>query len=170
MATGTLFHNKYRIPSARLQDWDYRTSAPYFITICTKNREHLFGFIKDGEMHLNDLGALAVKYLEDITTYNKCAAVINGIVMLNHVHAIIELENPTDEFSPNSFGPLLKNSISSIVNHFKGRVTRYANDHLLPFGWQERFHDHIIRDLGDYERIFNYITNNPRNWEKDKFY
>lgn len=39
------FKNKYRIPSARLQNWDYGANATYFITICTKNREHFFGKI-----------------------------------------------------------------------------------------------------------------------------
>ena len=39
------FQNKYRIPSARLQNWDYANDGAYFITICTKNREHYFGEI-----------------------------------------------------------------------------------------------------------------------------
>jgi len=37
------FKNKYRIKSARLQSWDYANNAAYFITICTKYREHYFG-------------------------------------------------------------------------------------------------------------------------------
>ncbi|MBL0051771.1 MAG: transposase [Bacteroidetes bacterium] len=42
------FKNKYRIPSARLQTWDYASDGFYFITICTKNRKHFFGEIVDG--------------------------------------------------------------------------------------------------------------------------
>jgi hypothetical protein len=41
------FKNKYRIPSARLQSWDYGANGAYFITICTQNREHFFGEIVD---------------------------------------------------------------------------------------------------------------------------
>ncbi len=41
------YQNKYRIPSARLQTWDYGSDAAYFVTICTKNREHFFGEIVD---------------------------------------------------------------------------------------------------------------------------
>ena len=41
------FRNKYRIPSTRLQTWDYSNDGGYFITICTKNREHYFGEIVD---------------------------------------------------------------------------------------------------------------------------
>ncbi len=39
------FQNKYRIPSARLQLWNYGSNAAYFITICTQNRAHFFGDI-----------------------------------------------------------------------------------------------------------------------------
>ena len=53
------FQNKYRIASARLQNWDYRWSAAYFITICTHNRKHFFGEIENGEMYLSPQGILA---------------------------------------------------------------------------------------------------------------
>jgi len=44
------FKNKYRISSARLQSWDYGANGAYFITICTKNREHFFGKIVNNEL------------------------------------------------------------------------------------------------------------------------
>lgn len=40
-----LFRNKYRIPSARLEGFDYGSNAAYFVTICTKDKEHFFGEI-----------------------------------------------------------------------------------------------------------------------------
>ncbi len=40
-----LFNNKYRIPSARLRNWNYANEAMYFVTICTKNRMNYFGKI-----------------------------------------------------------------------------------------------------------------------------
>ena len=33
--------------------------------------------------------------------------------------------------------------------------------------WQERFHDHIIRNDEEYHRIKNYIINNPKKWSED---
>ncbi|MCL8006118.1 hypothetical protein M8845_01635 [Gelidibacter japonicus] len=53
---GDKFNNKYRIPSTRLQSWDYGNSGLYFITICTKNREHYFGDIRNGKMNLSEIG------------------------------------------------------------------------------------------------------------------
>jgi REP element-mobilizing transposase RayT len=38
------------------------------------------------------------------------------------------------------------------------------------FAWQRSFHDHIIRDEKSYERISNYIIDNPKKWDKDKFF
>ena len=39
------YKNKYRIPSARLQGYDYGQNGAYFITICTNERIHYFGDI-----------------------------------------------------------------------------------------------------------------------------
>ena len=69
----------------------------------------------------------------------------------------------------NQFGPQRKN-LSSIIRGFKIGVTKNARLINPDFGWQSRFHDHIIRDERSYRRISNYIINNPRNWEGDKFY
>ena len=55
------FKNKYRIPSAQLINWDYGSEGMYFITICTKNREHFFGEIRNGEMQLSEIGAIVKK-------------------------------------------------------------------------------------------------------------
>ena len=63
-----------------------------------------------------------------------------------------------------------KNTISSIVGSYKSAVTKHARRLGFDFGWQTRFHDHIIRDDAEYQRINDYIESNPLNWEKDKFY
>jgi len=63
-----------------------------------------------------------------------------------------------------------KNTISSMIGFFKSSVTKYCNENKLPFGWQSRFHDHIIGDSDEFHRIRNYIMNNPVNWEADKFF
>lgn len=61
-------------------------------------------------------------------------------------------------------------SLPIIIRSFKSAVTKYCNENKLPFGWQTRFHDHIIRDNDEFKRIENYIINNPANWGNDKFF
>lgn len=61
-------------------------------------------------------------------------------------------------------------SLSTILRSYKSAVTRHSRRLGFTFGWQARFHDHIIRDEAEYQRISKYIKNNPANWENDEFY
>jgi putative transposase len=61
-------------------------------------------------------------------------------------------------------------TLGVIINQYKRIVTIKSRNIHADFGWQSRFHDHIIRDAGSFERIRNYIINNPQKWIEDKFY
>ena len=166
-----LFQEKYRIPSARLEGWDYRNPGLYFITICTKKMIPQFGQIISDSMELNQLGQFAYDYMTRINERKENVMVINHIVMPNHVHAIIKLENKIQQKELNQFGPLLTGSLSSLINHYKGCVTKYAKSKNLYWtGWHERFHDHIIRNINQFDKIDNYISNNPQKWKSDRYY
>ena len=181
------FQNKYRIDSARASWWDYGNNASYFITICTKNMRDYFGVIKDEKMKLSLIGEIANKeWLKGPSIRPDMNLELDEfVVMPNHFHAIICIgENEfnsndiddrdamhgvcTLDDAKNKFGPQSKN-LGSIVRGFKSAVTMAARKEKIEFGWQERFHDHIIRNEAEYERIKNYIINNPKNWNKDKF-
>lgn len=190
------FKNKYRSSSARWQDWDYRTNAAYFITICTKNREHFFGEIKNKEMQLSHVGVLANVFWHEIKNHADHVILDAFTVMPNHIHGIIILDNIEKDFSnnvetrhalslpipiqgqtemtktigQNRFQNQGKNSISSIIGSYKAAVTKHSNRLGYEFAWQARFHDHVIRDEKSYQRIANYIELNVLNWTEDKFY
>ena len=85
------FQNKYRIPSARLPNWDYGWAAAYFITICTKDRECFFGDIVNGEMNLSKVGVIADVLWYEIKNHAKNIELGEFVVMPNHVHGIIVL-------------------------------------------------------------------------------
>ena len=191
------YQNKYRIPSTRLQNWDYGAMGSYFVTICTQNREHFFGKIEktqcirslQNEMILNDIGKMVEKeWLKSIELRPDMNLELgNFVVMPNHFHAILIIGK--NEFNSelgtessrrdamhhastqiNKFGPQSKN-LASVIRGFKSAVTTYCkiNGH-TKFGWQPRYHDHIIRNSFEFERIQNYIANNIDNWKEDKFY
>lgn len=86
------FKNKYRIPSSRLQTWDYGSNGSYFITICTKSREHFFGEIVDGKMQLNEIGKIAEQYWMEISNHFSFIELGNFVVMPNHVHGILIID------------------------------------------------------------------------------
>jgi REP element-mobilizing transposase RayT len=94
------FKNIYRIPSARLQSWDYGANGAYFITICTQKREHFFGEIANNEMQLNELGQLAEKYWIEIPNHFPFIELGNFVVMPNHTHGILIIDNnPNDNMA-----------------------------------------------------------------------
>lgn len=193
------FQNKYRIPSARLQGYDYGQNGAYFITICTQNRVHFFGEIVDNEMRLNELREIVEKEWIRTLELRPDMNLEMGefVVMPNHFHAIIIIgENQyntqrTDNGNgdgcccrdamhristtttiteyKNKFAPQSKN-LASIVRGFKSSVTTNARKIHADFGWQSRFHDHIIRDSESFGRIQTYIENNPKKWKDDRFY
>ena len=183
------FKNKYRIASARLKGWDYGNNGAYFITICTANREHYFGAIENGTMHLNGIGLLAEKYWIAIPNHFPFVELGNFIIMPNHIHGILIIDKPPENF--NNIGnvetlhcnvsTITKNkqmakispkpgSISTIIRSYKSVVSKNAREIQSNFSWQSRFHDHIIRNNQSFVKIQNYISDNPLNWSKDKFY
>ena len=177
------FQNKYRIPSARLQSWDYGSDANYFITICTQNRKHYFGEIINREMHLNTIGKLAEQYWFEIPNHFSFVKLGNFVVMPNHIHGILIIDkrddyvetrqclvSTTDEtIGQTRFQNQGKNTISSIIGSYKSVVTRMSRNIHADFGWQSRFHDHIIRNSFAFENIQNYILENPEKWNEDEF-
>ena len=82
---------KHNRRSIRLKNYDYSKSGAYFITICTKNRQCLFGEIVNGEMILNDGGKIVEKCWIDIPEHFPNAILDEFIIMPNHIHGIIIL-------------------------------------------------------------------------------
>lgn len=93
----TKYAGKYRIESARKSNWDYGSNAPYFVTICTKNREHFFGEIVNNEMNLSEIGIAANNCWLSIPEHFPFVELAEFIVMPNHVHGIIIINKPIIE-------------------------------------------------------------------------
>lgn len=60
--------------------------------------------------------------------------------------------------------------LSHIIGQFKSAVTRFARENQIPFSWQPRYYDRIVRNRGEMNRIALYIEQNPMKWETDCFY
>ncbi len=85
------FQDRYRIPSARWQNWDYGWNAAYFITICTAHRKCYFGKIVDGEMMLSNVGIIADILWHEIKNHCNTVELDAFVVMPNHIHGILIL-------------------------------------------------------------------------------
>ncbi len=82
----------------------------------------------------------------------------------------MSLHHPTKTIGEQRFQNQGKNTISSIVDSYKSAVTKHAHRLGFEFMWQSRFYDNIIRDEKSYNKILNYIVNNPLKWEEDMFF
>ena len=83
--------NKYRIPSARLKNWNYASDAMYFITICTQAREHYFGHIKNGMMCLSMAGQMVHRFWAEVPNHFPNVRLWEFVVMPDHMHGVVEI-------------------------------------------------------------------------------
>ena len=87
------FANKYRISSARLENWDYRLHSAYFVTIITKNRKNYFGRMVNGKMNLSGAGIIADILWYDMVRHSKIGKPDTFVVMPDHIHGIVIISN-----------------------------------------------------------------------------
>lgn len=184
----------------RMKGFDYTSDNLYFVTSCVKNNDCCLGrvipvgtgcdlpvqnpqnqnpdyqlskkhlHLKSSEINyvveLNQYGLIVdakIKWLKDQYPY---VDIHNYIVMPNHFHLILGIDRQKDD--QNS---LKIKSLSSLIGALKSTSSsEIHNAGYKRFAWHRSFHDHIIRDENAYHNIFNYISNNPNNWFKDKFY
>ena len=82
--------------SIRLKNYDYSQSGIYLVTICTKNREHIFCSIENGETKLSEEGIIADKCWMEIPTHFPDVVLHEYVIMPNHIHGIIEIKKSMD--------------------------------------------------------------------------
>ncbi|MEG0895246.1 MAG: transposase [Oscillospiraceae bacterium] len=148
----------------RLDGYDYSQNGAYFITICTQNRECILGKIVGDDAHivpqiqLSEYGIVIEKYLNGIIGVDKF------IIMPNHIHLVIFI-NLSANGTMWASSPT-NQSIPQLIKSFKILVTKGIGLSLF----QRSYHDHIIRNEQEYQKIWQYIDTNPLKWDEDCFY
>ena len=176
--------------SIRLQCYDYSQAGALFITICTNNRENLFGDIVAGAMQLNDAGQTVERCWVDIPAHFPRVELDEFVIMPNHVHGVIVLTDGmttvgakdirakdvrAKDVRAKNISPLqnrpagTSGTIGSIVRGFKIGVTKwFRQQNTIHEVWQRNYWEHIIRNETERDRFREYIRNNPARWELDK--
>ena len=91
--------------SVRLKGYDYSKTGTYFVTICTQNKEYLFGKIADGVVRLNDAGRVVKKCWVNISDHFPNMELDEFVVMPNHVHGIIIITETNANVGAKNFAP-----------------------------------------------------------------
>lgn len=189
------FTNHRNRRSIRLKGYDYAQAGSYYITICVQDRLCLFGEVRNGEMMLNDAGKTIETVWFELKSRFPHIYLHEHITMPNHFHGILEIitsgnGQPQDMGQPQGIAPTMQNvrvplvgtqnnkTVGDIMDAFKSITTvayirGVKNKGWQPFNrklWQRNYYEHIIRDGNDYNRIANYIKDNPMNWEQDDLY
>ena len=148
------------------------------MTICSWNRECIFGEIHrikvgDPEMILNEFGKIVRDEWMKSALIRKEIEICAFVVMPNHLHGIVAIRGWGDRpVAPTVRRPGPKpKSISSFLAGFKAIVTKRINEFRQSPGvpvWQRNYFERIIRNDIEYDRIRNYIVNNPRDWQDDE--
>jgi len=154
----------------RLHEYNYSQNGYYFITICTKDREECFGKIIDNKMVLNKHGKIIEQNWLEIANHFPFITLDQFVVMPNHVHGILVIENIARDRHACPLRPQYQ-KLSVVVGSFKSASSKQIHQTgFKHFTWQRSFYDHIIRNEIALQNIHEYINNNPLNWalEKDR--
>lgn len=166
MVYNPLIHHRISI---RLKGYDYSRPGLYFITVCAKDKQHLFGCVQNAEMVLNIFGKIANDNWAKLPDRFSSMELDVFQIMPNHMHAIILLTDLA--------GPTTSNAIGNIVGAYKSLVANecleiFKQNHpgeIMGKIWQRNYYEHIIRTDAAYNNIRNYILSNPSNWKQDCF-
>jgi len=178
---------KPRRRSLRLPACDYSLPGRYFVTVCTQNRECLFGEIKNREMVLNEIGKMVQTVWDEIPQFYPGVEIDAFVIMPNHVHGIIVLTDTQCESvgagpracpspktgQPQGVAPTF--SLGDVVHRFKSLTTARCRLNIKQSGclsfsgrlWQRNYYEHIIRTDNDLNKIREYILLNPSKWAED---
>ncbi|MDX2244986.1 MAG: transposase [Leptolyngbyaceae cyanobacterium bins.302] len=183
--------NQHHRRSIRLKGYDYASSGAYFITICSHQRQCLFGEIVDGEMQLSKFGEIVRSYWLNLPKYHPRLQLDAFVVMPNHIHGILvlsdipvgagldnQLVDLTNKSSAkpaptNPTEPINHPGIPEIIRRFKTFSARRINQRRKMVGtpvWQRNYYDRIIRNDEALQAIRQYVHNNPLSWQEDQLH
>ena len=152
----------------------------------------MFGEITDRKMQLSDIGHIAHDNFANVSDHYPYAEIPLFTVMPNHIHAIVVIDG--NEYYNQSSSPQQplssqqrqqrwktdavndkmrdishrRGTLSVVVGGMKRAVTCYAHENGIDFAWQPRFHDRIVRNQEELNRIAEYIENNVAQWDTDE--
>ena len=158
----------------RLKPELYSQNGAYFITICTEKRKCILsGIVGDGVLdvprtHLSFYGTVVERRIQEMNRIYRNVRTVKYAIMPNHVHLLVCIEREDDPAAEGtSRTPSPTNEIiPGYVSTFKRLCNREFGCNI----WQRSYHDHIIRKQSDFDKIWQYIDNNPALWEQDCFY
>jgi len=160
----------------RLRGYDYSQNGCYFITVCVRDKHEILGKIFVGDdahivpkkIKLTEHGIVAEKFIKNINHIYNDVCIDKYVIMPNHVHMILIIKNKN---RPENNGPMRASAptnaiIPRVIRSFKILTSKECGLSL----WQRAYYDHIIRNDSEYQKIWQYIDENPEKWQEDCYF
>ena len=139
-------------------------------------------------IRLSKSGKIVKSYLDNMNEKMDFAILENYVIMPNHVHLLIVVNHrnsvnsggtlrtaspttasPTTAFPTTAFPTAVSSKSAAIprIIHGLKAVTTKQIGHAI---WQRSYHDHIIRNESEFQKVWQYIDENPIKWADDIYY
>ncbi len=146
----------------RLRSYNYSWPGAYFVTVCTYEQQCIFGDITNDEMNLNKYGQIVLSCWEETPKHYPLVKMGIFVVMPNHIHAIVELNEETVRAGLRP-APTMNRPLSEIVRTFKSFSARRINELRKSQGqtvWQRNYYEHVIRNEEERSRRVRNLDKN----------
>ena len=140
------------------------------------------GFHATPRAELSLIGEEIVKTIDFIGNQNLNIIFDKYIIMPNHIHLLILIQNDqpggrglqgTPDLIPAEHSKVGSPPLHRIIGQLKSFTNKKYNEinktkNLIL--WQRSYYDRVIRNEQEYQDIWNYIDTNPIKWEEDEYY
>ena len=142
----------------------------FFITVQVAHNKSVFGAVVGESCELNELGQAVCDAWLAHPEHTPGLKIDEFVVMPNHFHAIVSLGSDGSD-------PQRSGNLSWVIGKFKSYTTHLyyklkEADKCIDIGsqlWQSSFYDNLISSREELERVRQYIKDNPKNWNNDRF-
>jgi putative transposase len=160
--------NTARRRSLRLKDFDYSTSALYFVTVCTSRRKPLLANIVAGRLQPSAIGRVVSECWFELPYHYSRLELGAFVVMPNHIHGLMLLRDPVGAGLRPAPTTATLSQIVGAFKSFSSRRIHESNASTPRKVWQRGFHERIVRNRNECTKIEHYILQNPARWEFDR--
>lgn len=150
----------------RLEGYNYSSAGMYFVTVCVQDRQPLLGTIRDGVMEPSAAGVMVQEVWDNLPHYSPGMATDAFIVMPDHIHGIVVLDDQRDSPSPRS-------ALPAVLQRYKSYTTAKYRAGVYTAGWprfpgtlwQRSYFERVIRNERELDAARVYITENVAKWQ-----
>lgn len=162
-----IVNGEYRRPQLRNGKINYRFGW-FFVTFQVFENKSELGAIVGEYCVLNALGEAVKNLIETLPKFNHEVFVDAFVVMPNHVHLILKIEDrPTN--TEHHLGKIIGKLKSLAAHEYRLLKEKGLARDIGSKLWQANYWEKIVTSHEQLEAIRAYIVNNPKKWSIDRF-